>query len=69
MPIDWRPFVDLVRAHNSFVLTSHMRPDCDAIGSELALALALRSLGKQVRIVNGDAGAAPHRVHRSAATT
>jgi bifunctional oligoribonuclease and PAP phosphatase NrnA len=36
------------------VLTSHMRPDCDAIGSELGLALALRSLGKTARIVNGD---------------
>lgn len=54
MPIDWRPFVEIVRAHKSFVLTSHMRPDCDAIGSELALALALRSLGKEARIVNGD---------------
>jgi phosphoesterase RecJ-like protein len=31
-----------------------MRPDCDAIGSEIGLALALRSLGKTVRIVNGD---------------
>ena len=46
MPIDWRPFVELVKQHESFVLTSHMRPDCDAIGSELALAYALRSLGK-----------------------
>ncbi len=54
MPIDWRPFVEIVRAHKSFVLTSHMRPDCDAIGSELALTLALRSLGKEARIVNGD---------------
>ncbi|HEX5471001.1 MAG TPA: bifunctional oligoribonuclease/PAP phosphatase NrnA [Lacipirellulaceae bacterium] len=54
MPIDWRPFTKLVREAHSFVLTSHMRPDCDAIGSELALALALRSLGKTVRIVNAD---------------
>jgi bifunctional oligoribonuclease and PAP phosphatase NrnA len=54
MPIDWRPFVELVQAHESFVLTSHMRPDCDAIGSELALALALRAIGKEARIVNGD---------------
>ena len=53
MPIDWRPFIELVKAQ-SFVLTSHMRPDCDAIGSEIGLALALRSLGKTVRIVNGD---------------
>ena len=54
MPIDWRPFTKLVSEAQSFVLTSHMRPDCDAIGSELGLALALRSLGKTVRIVNGD---------------
>jgi phosphoesterase RecJ-like protein len=54
MPIDWRPFTKLVSDSQSFVLTSHMRPDCDAIGSELAMALALRSLGKTVRIVNGD---------------
>lgn len=55
MPIDWRPFAEIVREHKTFVLTSHMRPDCDAIGSELGLALALRSLGKEARIVNGDA--------------
>ena len=54
MSIDWRPFVELVRENNSFVLTSHMRPDCDAIGSEIGMAHALESLGKQVRIVNGD---------------
>jgi phosphoesterase RecJ-like protein len=55
MHIDWTPFKKLVREAQSFVITSHMRPDCDAIGSEIALALALRSLGKTARIVNGDA--------------
>jgi phosphoesterase RecJ-like protein len=55
MSIDWRPFTELVSEAQSFVITSHMRPDCDAIGSEIGLALALRSLGKTVRIVNGDA--------------
>ncbi|HEX3602384.1 MAG TPA: bifunctional oligoribonuclease/PAP phosphatase NrnA, partial [Lacipirellulaceae bacterium] len=54
MTIDWRPFTKLVSEARSFVITSHMRPDCDAIGSELGLALALRALGKQVQIVNGD---------------
>jgi len=49
---DWSPFVELVHAHRRFVLTSHVRPDCDALGSELALALALESLGKEVRIIN-----------------
>src|SRR5262245_27251507 len=57
--IDWKRFVTLVKESRSFVLTSHMRPDCDAIGSELAMAHALRSLGKEVRIVNGD-GVPPH---------
>jgi phosphoesterase RecJ-like protein len=54
MSIDWRPFVKLVNEADSFVLTSHMRPDCDAIGSEIGLALALQFRGKTVRIVNGD---------------
>ena len=54
MPIDWRPFTKLVSDARSFVLTSHTRPDCDAIGSEIGLALALRSIGKTVRIVNAD---------------
>ena len=54
MPIDWRPLTKLVADAQSFVLTSHMRPDCDALGSEIGLALALRSHGKSVRIINGD---------------
>lgn len=37
-----------------FLITSHVRPDGDAIGSELALYLALRSLGKDVSIYNQD---------------
>ena len=45
-----------------FVLTSHVRPDGDAIGSQLAMAHALRHLGKEVRIVNRDAAPAPLRV-------
>ncbi|MGH9161251.1 MAG: DHH family phosphoesterase [Vicinamibacteraceae bacterium] len=43
-----------LRAGQRFLLTSHARPDGDAIGSQLALALALRAAGKQVRIVNKD---------------
>lgn len=54
MAIDWQLLKKLVSDAQSFILTSHMRPDCDAIGSEIALAHALRSLGKTVRIVNGD---------------
>ncbi len=35
-------------------ITSHLRPDGDAIGSEMGLALALESIGKSVRVVNAD---------------
>jgi bifunctional oligoribonuclease and PAP phosphatase NrnA len=53
MPIDWPRFCEIVRANERFVLVSHIRPDCDALGSELGMARILRALGKTVRIVNG----------------
>jgi bifunctional oligoribonuclease and PAP phosphatase NrnA len=53
MPIDWPRFAKLVHGHDSFLLTSHIRADCDALGSELGMAEVLRSLGKRVGIVNG----------------
>jgi phosphoesterase RecJ-like protein len=46
--------VDEIQRRHRFVLSSHVRPDGDAIGSQLAMAYALRYLGKSVRIVNGD---------------
>src|SRR3954471_13301774 len=46
--------VEAIRARRTFVLSSHARPDGDAIGSELAMAYALRALGKHVRVVNRD---------------
>jgi bifunctional oligoribonuclease and PAP phosphatase NrnA len=52
MPIDWTPFVEFVRPHQRFLLTTHVRPDGDGIGSMLALAEALEALGKEVRTVN-----------------
>ena len=55
MTIDWQPLCNLIAEHKTFLLTSHCRADCDALGSELALARILESLGKKVTIVNGDA--------------
>jgi bifunctional oligoribonuclease and PAP phosphatase NrnA len=51
---DLARIVDEIQRRQRFVLSSHVRPDGDAIGSQLAMAYALRHLGKQVRIVNGD---------------
>jgi phosphoesterase RecJ-like protein len=50
---------DAIRARQSFVLSSHVRPDGDAIGSQLAMAYALRALGKDVRVVNRDPAPPP----------
>lgn len=52
MPINWPRFVEIVRTHQRFLLTSHIRPDCDALGSELGMAGVLEQLGKEVLIVN-----------------
>ncbi len=52
MSIHWPRFTELVRSHDRFLLTSHIRPDCDALGSELGMAGVLESLGKQALIVN-----------------
>jgi len=43
-----------LRSGASFAVLSHYRPDGDAIGSTLAVALALKSMGKPVRVLNED---------------
>ncbi|MES2995577.1 MAG: bifunctional oligoribonuclease/PAP phosphatase NrnA [Verrucomicrobiota bacterium] len=45
---------EVFRTHSSFLLLSHVRPDGDAIGSQLALGFALKAMGKSVRMVNED---------------
>jgi phosphoesterase RecJ-like protein len=51
-----------IRKRQRFVLSSHVRPDGDAIGSQLAMAFALWQLGKEVRLVNRDQAPAPMMV-------
>ncbi|MBM4021624.1 MAG: bifunctional oligoribonuclease/PAP phosphatase NrnA [Planctomycetes bacterium] len=55
MRLDWARLLDLLASRERFVLTSHVRPDCDALGSELGMAGILAALGKDVRIVNAQA--------------
>lgn len=51
MPIDWTPLVELVRRPQRFLLTTHVRPDPDGLGSMLGLADVLERMGKHVRLV------------------
>ena len=53
MNVDWERFCEVIRDAENVVLTSHIRPDCDALGSCLGMAGILRALGKKVRIVCG----------------
>ncbi len=53
MSVDWETLAERIGSCQSFVLCSHIRPDCDALGSELGMAGILQHLGKSVRIING----------------
>jgi phosphoesterase RecJ-like protein len=55
MRLDWATLLEVLRDARTFVLTSHVRPDCDALGSELGMLGILEAIGKDVRIVNAQA--------------
>ena len=55
MRLDWGGLLDVLAAADTVVLTSHVRPDCDALGSELGMLGILEAKGKKVRIVNAQA--------------
>jgi bifunctional oligoribonuclease and PAP phosphatase NrnA len=43
-----------LREHRLFAVLSHVRPDGDALGSQIALGLSLKKLGKDVLVWNED---------------
>jgi len=49
-----RRICETLLRHRRVVVTSHMRPDGDAIGSSLALAWALREIGTEARVIHRD---------------
>lgn len=51
------PFNELIaaiHAHERFVITAHVGPDGDAIGSGLALRMALEQMGKKAVVISTD---------------
>ena len=50
---------EAIRQRRRFVVVSHARPDGDAVGSSLAMAYALKHLGKDVRVLSRDAPPPP----------
>jgi phosphoesterase RecJ-like protein len=51
MSIDWSPFVDLVQRHQRFLLTTHVRPDPDGLGAQIALGDVLERMDKEVQLI------------------
>lgn len=51
-PAEWRPGVDEMLAANHILLSTHENSDGDGLGSEVALAITLKALGKEVVILN-----------------
>jgi phosphoesterase RecJ-like protein len=51
---DLQRVASAIRSHNSFVVLSHEKPDGDAVGSGLAMVLALHALGKRAILVTAD---------------
>lgn len=56
----WKKILSAIRTHKTFLVSTHVNPDPDALGSELSLAAYLRSLGKNVHVVNEEP--APRRL-------
>lgn len=52
MSIDWTPLTRLIAEHDRFLVTSHVRPDGDALGSSIGVSEILKHFGKDVRVVN-----------------
>ncbi len=52
MTKEFEQFRSILAGTNNIVLTTHINPDADGIGCELALGSYLKSIGKRVSIVN-----------------
>ncbi len=50
--IDFEKLKDIILNNSSFLLTTHVNPDADAIGSEVAFSNILKKLGKKSIIIN-----------------
>lgn len=53
--IDFVKLNQIILSNSSFLITTHVNPDADAIGSEIAFYEVLKKLNKEVHIVNHSA--------------
>lgn len=50
--IDFYSLRKVIDKYNSFILTTHVNPDADAIGSEIAMYYLLKKMNKKIVIIN-----------------
>lgn len=50
--IDFQKLAEIINRNESFLITTHVNPDADAIGSEIAFSNLLSKLGKSYNIIN-----------------
>lgn len=50
--IDFNLLEKIIKENNSFLITTHVNPDADAIGSEIAFYNILKKLGKTIYVIN-----------------
>lgn len=50
--VNFQKLKNIILSNNSFLITTHVNPDADAIGSEVAFYQLLKSLGKKTYIIN-----------------
>lgn len=54
MDLSFQPVISRISKAKRILILSHDRPDGDAIGSAVGLALILEGIGKEIQIANGD---------------
>lgn len=50
----WMPILNFLADKKRILITTHVNPDGDALGSEIALAHYLNECGKQIHVINSD---------------
>lgn len=53
--INFKALESIIKDNHRFLITTHVNPDADAIGSEIALSEILLKLGKEIAIINHSA--------------
>jgi phosphoesterase RecJ-like protein len=53
--IDFQKLAEILTNNKTFLITTHVNPDADAIGSEVAFYKMLKMLGKESKIINHSA--------------